>query len=119
MNAHLAIVGRRSSHPIQGAGGAPVDLTDTALPASIYGAEARRLFRALADALREMRVRQAQMPAQSPLRLGLVATAPNGTAMDVQTAPTNLRGLDLEAPSDRTTVLDALQALERQWLEGR
>jgi hypothetical protein len=118
MNAHLAIVGRRSSHPIQGAGGAPVDLTDTALPASIHGAEARRLFRALSDALREMRVRQAQSPAQSPLRLGLVATAPNGTAMDVHTASTNLRTLDLDAPDDRKTVLRELRTLEREFLEG-
>ena len=118
MNAHLAIVGRRSSHPIQGAGGAPVDLTDTALPASIHGAEARRLFQALSDALREMRVRQAQSPAQSPLRLGLVATAPNGTAMDVHTASTNLRTLDLDAPDDRKTVLRELRTLEREFLEG-
>jgi hypothetical protein len=118
MPLHLAVIGERSSHPVQGAGGRPLDLADTALPSSVHGAAARRFFRALADALREMRVRQAQMPTTSPLRLGLVSTAPNGTAMDVQTAPTHLRGLDLEAPSDRTTVLDALRTLERQWREG-
>ncbi|GEM_PF-3654915 len=120
MNAHLAVVGQRSSEPVLGPGGAPVDLTDTTLPTSARGTAARRLFGALADALREMRTRQAQLPAdaKSPLRVGLVATAQNGTALDVQTAPTNLRTLDLDDPDDCETVLHELRALERAFLTG-
>ena len=120
MNAHLAVVGRRSSHPVDGSDRSPLDLTDTALPTSVYGAEARRLFRALDDALREMRVRQAQAPtdAESSLRLGLIVTAENGTGLDVHTASTNLRTVDLDDADDRKTVLGELRDLEREFLTG-
>jgi len=117
MNAHLAVVGRRSSHPVAGSGRAPMDVTDMTVPTSVHGAEARRLFRALADACREMRTRQAQAPtdAQSPLRLGLVVTAENGTNLDVHTASLNLRTVDLDDPDDREPVLRALRDLKRQF----
>ncbi|WP_103026780.1 hypothetical protein [Salinibacter altiplanensis] len=120
MNAHLAVVGHRSSHPVHGADRSPLDLTDTALPTSVHGAEARRLFRALDDARREMRVRQAQSPAdaKSPLRLGLVVTGENGTALDVHTASTNLRTVDLDDAGDREAVLGELRDLEREFLAG-
>ena len=120
MNAHLAVVGRRSSHPVEGADRSPLDLTDTALPTSVHGTEARRLFRALDDALREMRVRQAQAPAdaESALRLGLIVTAENGTALDVHTASTNLRTVDLDNSGDRETVLGELRDLEQEFLAG-
>ena len=116
MNAHLAVVGRRSSQPVMGPGGAPVDLTDTALPTSARGPDATRLFRALADARREMRVRQSQAPADatSALRLGIIETAKNGTTLEVRTASTNLRTLDLQDKGDRETVLRELRALERE-----
>lgn len=119
MNAHLTVVGTRSSQPVVGPDGTPLDLTDVTLPASVRGAEARRLFRALGDALREMRVRQGQAPADAttPLRLGIIATAENGTALDVQTASTNLRTLDLEAESGREVVLRELRTLEREFVE--
>ena len=120
MNAHLAVVGRRLSQPVMGSGGAPVDLTDTALPTSARGSDATRLFRALADALREMRVRQSQASANatSALRLGLIETAQNGTALEVRTASTNLRTLDLQDRDDRETVLRELRALEQEFLDG-
>jgi hypothetical protein len=65
-----------------------------------------------------MRVRQRQGPsgASSPLRLGLLSTAPNGTDLDVETGSTNLRTLDLEAQADRETVLNELRSLERTLL---
>ncbi len=120
MNAHLAVIGHRSSQPVTGSGGAPIDLVDTALPSSVHAPEARRLFRAVGDALREMRVRQGQATADAttPLRLGIIATAEDGTALDVQPASTNLRTLDLEAEEDREAVLRELRALERAFLEG-
>lgn len=103
-----------------GSGGAPVDLTDTALPTSARGPDATRLFRALTDALREMRVRQSQASAdaRSSLRLGIIETAQNGTALEVRTASTNLRTLDLQDEDDRGTVLRELRALEREFLDG-
>ena len=116
MNAQLAVVGRRSSRPVDGSDRSPLDLTDTALPTSVHGAEARRLFRALDDALREMRVRQAQASADSPLRLGLIVTADNGTALNVHTASTNLRTMDLGDANDRETVLQELRELEQAFL---
>ena len=120
MNAHLAVVGRRSSQPLMGSGRTPLDLTDTTVPTSLHGAEARRLFRALTDACREMRTRQAQAPtdAESPLQLGLIVTAENGTALDVHTASLNLRTVDLDDADDRETVLDALRTLEQKFLSS-
>ena len=118
MNAHLAVVRCRSSQPIMGSGGAPIDLTDTALPTSARGSDATRLFRALADARREMRVRQSHASADAPstLRLVIIETAQNGTALEVRTASTNLRTLDLQDEDDRETVLRELRALERELL---
>ena len=117
MNAHLAVVGRQSSQPVAGAGGTPVDLADTVLPPSAEDPSSTWLFRAIADALREMRVRQAQVPgeADSPLRLGLIVTAENGTALDVKTGSANLRDLDVAGP-DREAVLRDLRALEEAFL---
>jgi len=120
VDAHLTVVGHRSSQPVTGAEGAPIDLTDATFPSSVHASEAKQLFRALSDALREMRVRQGQASADAttPLRLGIIATAENGTALDVQTASTNLRTLDLDAEPDREAVLRELRALEREFLEG-
>jgi hypothetical protein len=117
MNAHLAVVGRQSSQPVAGAGGSPVDLADVALPSSADDRSSAWLFRAIADALREMRVRQAQVPgdAGSPLRLGLVITAENGTALDVKTGAADLRDLDVAGP-DRAAVLRDLRDLEEAFL---
>jgi hypothetical protein len=120
MNVHLAVVGRRSSQPVQGSGGAPVDLADLGLPASAEDRSSRWLFEAIGDALREMRVRQGQVPgdAASPLRLGLIVTAENGTALDVKTGSANLRDLDVTTRPDRETVLEELRALEEALLSG-
>ncbi|MFB6248115.1 MAG: hypothetical protein ABEL97_06060 [Salinibacter sp.] len=120
MNAHLAVVGHRSSQPVLGAGGAPVDLADTALPASAADRSSSWLFDAIDDALRQMRVRQGQVPgdASSPLRLGLVVTAENGTALDVKTGSVNLRDLEVATPPDRQTVLSEIRDLEQAFLSG-
>jgi len=118
MNAHLAVIGHRSSQPVTGPSGTPIDLTNTTLPTSVGGREARRLFRALDDALREMRVRQRQVPADatSPLRVGIIETAENGTSLDIHTASTDLRTLDLQVRADQQTVLHELRTLEREFL---
>lgn len=118
MDAHLAIIGRRSSQPVAGAGGAPVDLIDTGLPASEDARSGTWLFDAIDDALREMRVRQRQVPgdATTPLRLGLVVTDEGGTALDVLTGSANLRDLDLAAAPGREAVLDDLRTLEQEFL---
>ena len=120
MNAHLAVVGRRSSQPVLGSGVAPVDFTDLALPTSADDRSSTWLFQAIDDALRQMRVRQGQVPgdATSPLRLGLVLTAENGTAMDVKTGSANLRDLDVMTTADRRTVLSDLRDLEQALLSG-
>lgn len=118
MNAHLAVVGQRSSQPVLGSGASPVDIADRVLPASAADRSSRWLFEAIGDALREMRVRQGQVPgdATSPLRLGLVVTAENGTALDVKTGSENLRDLDVTSLSDRKTILKELRALEEALL---
>lgn len=120
MNAHLAVIGRHTSETVPASGGAPLDLADTAVPNSTDDPAATRLFRAVKDTLREMRVRQGQVPgdARSPLRLGLIVTAQNGTGMDIQTGSANLRDLDLETNEDRETVLDELRTLEQEFLTG-
>ncbi len=120
MNAHLAVIGHRTSETVTPSGAAPVDLADSAVPSSTNGPAATRLFRAISDALREMRVRQRQVPgdATSSLRLGLIVTAENGTGMDVRTGSANLRDLDLDTTHDRETVLDELRTLERDFLTG-
>lgn len=66
-----------------------------------------------------MRVRQRQIPADSvsALRLGIIATAENGTDLEVHTGSTNLRTIDLEAERDRETVLAELRSLEQTFLE--
>lgn len=118
MNAQLAVIGRRTSESVDQPGGIPVDLTDITLPASKDDPAATRLLRAIDDALREMRVRQRQVPgnASSPLRLGLIVTADNGTGLNIQTGSVNLRDIDLPTKRDRQTVLDELHALERDFL---
>jgi hypothetical protein len=118
MDAHLAIVGRRSSQPVVGTGGTPVDLIDTGLPTSEDDPSGPWLFDAIDDALREMRVRQRQVPgdATTPLRLGLVVTAEGGTALDVLTGSANLRDLDLATATGREAVLDDLRTLEQEFL---
>lgn len=120
MNAHLAVVGRQSSQPVLGSGGAPVDFADIVLPPSADDRSSTWLFEAIDDALRQMRVRQGQMPgdASAPLRLGLVVTAANGTALDVNTGSANLRDLDVATTADRRTVLSELRDLEAAFLSG-
>lgn len=120
MSTHLAVIGHRSSHPVMMAGDSPVDLADLALPSSLDHPMAARLLNAIDDALREMRVRQSQFPAgaTSELRLGIIVTATNRTNTDVLTASVNLRDLDLADTDDRQTVLDEVQALEREFLSG-
>lgn len=118
MDTHLAVIGRRSSETVTTAGNTPVDIADIALPTSLNDPTASRLLSAIDDAFREMRVRQSQFPAgtTSELRLGIVVTTANGTNTDVLTASVNLRDLDLAHTDDRKTVLDELQALEREFL---
>jgi hypothetical protein len=118
MNAQLAVVGRRSSETVARPGGAPVDFTNFTVPASPNTPAATRLIQSIGDALREMRVRQRQVPgdATTTLRLGLIVTAENGTGLDVQTGSVNLHDLDLDTSTDRQTVLDELKTLEREFL---
>lgn len=120
MNAQLAVIGHRTSETVTQSGSAPVDLTDVGLPSSPNDPAAAGLLRAIEDALRDMRVRQRQVPgdATSPLRLGLIVTADNGTGLNVQTGSVNLRDLDLGTSADRETVLDELHTLEREFLTG-
>ena len=118
MNAHLAIVGRRSSKPVIAPGGSPADLSELAVPAPGEDPPEAWLFAAINDALREMRVRQRQVSgdATTPLRLGLIVTAEGGTALDVLTGSENLRSLDFTTDADRETVLQDLRALEQAFL---
>lgn len=120
MNAHVAVIGRHTSETVPASGGAPLDLADTAVPSSSDGPAATRLFRAIRETLREMRVRQRQVPgdATSPLRLGLIVTRQNGTGMDIQTGSVNLRDLDLASSGDRAILLDELRNLEQKFLTG-
>lgn len=119
MNAQLAVIGHRSSETVVREGG-PVDITDVALPHSTDAPPARRLCRAIENALREMRVRQGRVPgdATSDLRLGLIITKENGTGLEVKTGDENLRDLDLGTRTGRETVLEELHDLERDFLTG-
>ncbi len=120
MDVHLAIIGHRSSQPVAGPGGAPVNLIDTGLSTSEDDPAGAWLFEAIDDARREMRVRQRQIPgdATTPLRLGIVVTAEGGTALDIHTGSANLRSLDPATAADRETVLQDLRTLEQTFLSG-
>lgn len=119
MNAQLAVIGRRSSETVVHGGG-PVDITNVGLPRSTDDRGAGNLLRAIENTLREMRVRQGQVPgdATSDLRLGLILTEDDGTGLEVLTGTENLRDLDLETTPGRETVLEELHALEREFLRS-
>ena len=120
MRTYLAIVSEHFSERISGSDGAPLDLSETSLPARADSAEADRLMEALARAQREMRVRLRSTPAggDAPLRLALITTTAAGTDMDVETAPLPVQEVDFESAADRERALDHLRDLERSLLSS-
>jgi hypothetical protein len=118
MNVTLCVVSRHSSVPVKGADGTAVDLSDTTLPATAEGPAASRLFSAVEDARRKLRLRSASTPAGAdiPLRLGLITTTDAGTDMAVETTPPDLQEKDLHDPDEQARLLEALRALERSVL---
>ncbi|PSQ95709.1 MAG: hypothetical protein BRD55_08715 [Bacteroidetes bacterium SW_9_63_38] len=118
MRAHLSVVSEHFSERVTGHGGAPIDLAEMSLPASADTPAAQRLVDAIAEAVREMRIRLRTTPAggDAPLRLGIVATTDAGTGMEIETVGLSLQDVDFTAGAGRTKVLDALHDLERAFL---
>jgi len=117
MRVHLAVISEHfSERVIQGGG--PVDLADTAVPASADTPAARRLVDAIAEAVREIRIRLRSTPAggDAPLRLGVISTTDAGTGMEVETVSLSLQSVDFASQAGRADVIEALQALERDFL---
>ena len=118
MQAHLTVISEHFSERVAGAGGAPVDLADTALPQSAQAPGAERLLDAIERAVQEMRIRLRSTPAggAAPLRLAVVSTTEAGTGMEVETVPLALQDVDLQTEAGRSRVLEALRDLERAFL---
>lgn len=118
MQAHLTVISEHFSERVQGPGGHPVDLADTAVPTSADTPAAKRLVEAVAEAVREMRLRLRSTPAggDAPLRLALVSTTDAGTGMEIETAPPSLQEVDLQSRSGREQVLESVRELERTFL---
>jgi len=120
MRSQFALVSEHFSEQITGADGRPIDLSDTALPASADTAAARRFASAIAEARRKLRVRLRSTPAgaDAPLRLGIISTTNAGTGMEIETVPLPVQELDLQSASDRERLLDSLRELEQAWLSS-
>jgi hypothetical protein len=117
MRVHLAVISEHFSERVTD-GGSPVDLADTAVPASAEGPAAERLVDAIARAVRAMRIRLRSTPAggDAPLRLGVISTTEAGTGLEVDTAALSLQDVDFASKAGRADVLDALHELERAFL---
>lgn len=120
MRSYLAIASRHFSERISGAGGRPLDLTETALPKDPKSPEAGRLISAIREARREIRIRLRSTPAggESPLRLAIIQVTDAGTDMETETAPLPIQEIDFQSEADRKTLLQALRELERSALRS-
>jgi hypothetical protein len=116
MRAQLAVITEHFSERVSGHGGAPIDLSEETLPASPDDPAARRLVDAIAQAVREIRIRLQSTPVGSdvPLRLGVISTTDAGTGMEVETVALSLQSVDFA--SEAGDVLDALHKLEQAFL---
>lgn len=117
MRVHLAVISQHFSERVT-AGGGPVDLAETAVPAATDTPAAGRLLDAIERAVREMRIRLRSTPAggDAPLRLGVISTTDAGTGMEVETVPLSLQDVDLQSEAGHSRVLEALRDLERVFL---
>jgi hypothetical protein len=118
MRAQLAVITEHFSERVSGPGGAPIDLSEEALPASPDDPAARRLVDAIAQAVQEIRIRLRSTPAggDAPLRLGVISTTDAGTGMEVETVDLPLQSVDFASEAGRADVLDALHKLEQAFL---